>query len=148
LRPPQGPPTARHPASDVASELAAEKMRVHLLVAARLYNNGRFDFASQQMSAAKDEYAKITDAVRLRDGALDREFHAAFPVIALAIALRYGLPRWLVALQTLQLLGVFFAIVYLGDHYVVDALGGAALGVGATALVHALLRRSASSPRM
>lgn len=88
LKPPQGPPSARHPASDVASELAAEQMRVHLLVAARLYNNGRFSFTSQQMNAAQSEYAKLADAVRARDFALDREFHAAFPVIAGQIAQR------------------------------------------------------------
>ncbi|HEY7631607.1 MAG TPA: hypothetical protein VH817_12935 [Thermoleophilaceae bacterium] len=87
-KPPQGPPDARHPASDVASELAAEQMRVHLLVAARLYNNGRYGFANQQMAAAQKEYAKLTDAVRIRDGALDREFHAAFPVIFGQIAQR------------------------------------------------------------
>jgi hypothetical protein len=82
LKPAQGPPSARHPASDLNAELAAEEMRVHLLVAARLYNNGRFGLASAQMASAKNEYAKLTTAVRARDGALDREFHAAFPVIA------------------------------------------------------------------
>ncbi len=33
------------------------------------------------MASAKKEYDALTNAVRQRDGALDREFHAAFPVI-------------------------------------------------------------------
>jgi hypothetical protein len=87
-KPPQGPPSARHPASDIQSELAAEEMRVHLLVAARLYNNTRFQFAAEHMATAQKEYDTLTAAVRSRDGALDREFHAAFGVIAGQIAQR------------------------------------------------------------
>lgn len=99
-KPPQGPPSARHPSSDLAAELTGEEMRVHLLVAARLYNNGRFQFAAAHMATAKRQYDTITAAVRLRDGALDREFHAAFGVIdgqiaqrapALAVTNRMGL---------------------------------------------------------
>jgi hypothetical protein len=75
-------------------------MRVHLLVAARLYNNMRFSFASEHMAAAKHEYSTITAAVQQRDSALDREFHAAFGVIddqikqrapSLAVGTRMGL---------------------------------------------------------
>jgi hypothetical protein len=52
------------------------------------------------MNRAQARYASITDAVRLRDAALDREFHAAFGVISgqiaqkappLAVANRMGL---------------------------------------------------------
>jgi hypothetical protein len=87
-KPPQGPPTARHPASDVAARLAAEEMRVHLLVASKLYSNARFDFAAAQMASAKAQYPALTNPVRQRDFALDREIHAAFPVIDAAIAQR------------------------------------------------------------
>jgi hypothetical protein len=99
-KPPQGPPSARHPSSDLAAELTGEEMRVHLLVAARLYNNGRFQLAAAHMASAKQEYDVITAAVRRRDSALDREFHAAFGVIdgqitqrapALAVTTRMGL---------------------------------------------------------
>ncbi|HEY2602474.1 MAG TPA: hypothetical protein VGI67_13030 [Thermoleophilaceae bacterium] len=82
LKPPLGPPTARHPSSDFSNELAAEEMRVHLLVAARLYNNLRYGLATQHMDAAQSEYDSLTGAVRRHDSALDREFHAAFPVIS------------------------------------------------------------------
>lgn len=85
LKPPQGPPSTRHPASEIAAEMTGEEMRVHLLVAARLYNNAKYDFASAQMAAAQQEYGAITAAVRQRDFALDREVHAAFPVIATEI---------------------------------------------------------------
>jgi hypothetical protein len=87
-KPPQGPPDARHPASDAANDLTAEQMRVHLLVAARLYNNGRFDLTGAQMAAAKNEYDTLTGTVRGRDAALDREIHASFGVIAQQIAQR------------------------------------------------------------
>jgi hypothetical protein len=99
-RPPQGPPSARHPATDLDAALAGEEMRAQLLEATRLYNNGRFQFAAQHLDRAKTRYASITDAVRARDTALDREFHAAFGVIdgqiaqqapAPAVANRMGL---------------------------------------------------------
>ena len=50
--------------------------------------------------------------------------HAAFPFVALLVVLRHGLPRWVLALQGFQVVGVLFAIVYTGEHYVVDALAG------------------------
>jgi membrane-associated phospholipid phosphatase len=67
--------------------------------------------------------------------------HAAFPIICLVVAVRYGLPRWLIALQLSQLAGVCFAIVYLGDHYVVDIVGGAAFAFAGFWIVHRLLFR-------
>ncbi|HEX6459007.1 MAG TPA: hypothetical protein VF032_08840 [Thermoleophilaceae bacterium] len=88
VKPPQGPPSARHPASEIAAELAGEQMRAHLLVAARLYNNGRFQFATDHMAAAEANYRTIAQAVRTRDSVLDREFNAAFGVIAGQIAQR------------------------------------------------------------
>lgn len=63
-------------------------MRAHLLVAARLYNNAKFQFASAHIAAAQREYNTLTGAVRSRDAALDREFHAAWGVIAGQIAQR------------------------------------------------------------
>jgi hypothetical protein len=68
--------------------------------------------------------------------------HAAFPVIALIVAVRYGLPKWVIGLQATQLFGVFFAIVYLGDHYVIDAVAGTAVAVVGVAVVHRLLTSS------
>ena len=61
----------------------------------------------------------IGDSHRYNVVAALPSMHAAFPVVALVVAIRYGLPRWLIALQAAQLVGVWFAIVYLGDHYLV-----------------------------
>jgi hypothetical protein len=55
--------------------------------------------------------------------------HAAWPVIGLLVIKTYRLPRWLFALQALQLAGVLFAIVYTGEHYVVDAVAGIAYAI-------------------
>jgi hypothetical protein len=77
-------------------------MRVHLLVAARLYGNGRFQFAAEHMNVAKDEYATITDAVHSRDAVLDREFHAAFGAIADQISHRASAPGVMVRMGLMQ----------------------------------------------
>src|SRR5262249_9763093 len=82
LTPPQGPPSARHPASQIGALMTGEQMRVHLLVAARLYNNMKFGFSSAQMAAAKALYPAMSPAVQQKDFVLDREMNAAFPVIA------------------------------------------------------------------
>jgi hypothetical protein len=86
--PPKGPPSARHASSDLGAALTGEQMRSHLLVAARLYNNAKFPFATAHVQAAQQEYGSLTGRVRSRDGALDRELHAAFPVITGQIAQR------------------------------------------------------------
>jgi hypothetical protein len=51
--------------------------------------------------------------------------HVAWPIIGLLVARAYGLPRWLITLQAAQLAAVVFAVVYTGEHYLVDALAGA-----------------------
>jgi hypothetical protein len=86
----------------------------------------------------------IGDSHRYNIVAALPSMHAAFPVIGLVIALRYGLPRWVVGLQASQLVGVIFAIVYLGDHYLIDAIAGGAFAVAGAAVVHRLL---SASPR-
>ena len=68
--------------------------------------------------------------------------HAAFPMIGLIVAVRYALPRWIVLLQAAQFLGVCFSIVYLGDHYVVDALAGVLFAFAGATLAHRLLARA------
>jgi hypothetical protein len=73
--------------------------------------------------------------------------HAAFPMIGLVVAIRYALPRWVVTLQAAQLVGVCFSIVYLGDHYVIDALAGIGFAWGGGTIAHRLLARSLPLPR-
>jgi PAP2 superfamily len=50
--------------------------------------------------------------------------HAAFPLIVLLTVVNARLPRWVAGLVAFQLVAVIFAIVYLGEHYVFDALVG------------------------
>jgi Flp pilus assembly pilin Flp len=50
--------------------------------------------------------------------------HVAWPIIGLLVARAYGLPRWLFALQAVQLAAVVFAVVYTGEHYLADAIAG------------------------
>jgi len=66
--------------------------------------------------------------------------HAGFPIVGLLVAIRYGLPRWVRAGLVLQFLGVVFAIVYMGDHYVVDTLVGVVYACVAAFLVNRGLR--------
>ena len=61
--------------------------------------------------------------------------HVGFPVVSLLVSIRYRLPHWVRWLLVLQLLGVTFAIVYAGEHYVVDALAGIVCGVAASWIV-------------
>jgi membrane-associated phospholipid phosphatase len=67
--------------------------------------------------------------------------HAAFPIITLVVAVRVRLPRIVIALGVLHAAAMMFAIVYLGEHYVVDVIGGVAYGVAAWLLVRAMLAR-------
>jgi len=66
--------------------------------------------------------------------------HAAWPVIGLLVVWKYGLPRWAFIAQAIQLVAVFFAIVYTGEHYAIDAVIGAAYALGAWWLVRRALQ--------
>ena len=50
--------------------------------------------------------------------------HAAWPVICLLVIRKYRLPGWLFATQLAITIGVVFAIVYTGEHYLIDAIVG------------------------
>ena len=67
------------------------------------------------------------------DNAAFPSLHAAFPLLAwLFLRHRHPVVGWLVLGYTLA---VWFAIVYLGHHYIVDVLGGAVFAIGAYVLV-------------
>jgi membrane-associated phospholipid phosphatase len=66
------------------------------------------------------------------DNAAFPSLHAAFPLLAwLFLRERNRIVGWTVAVYTTM---VWFATVYLGHHYVVDVLGGAALALVANAV--------------
>lgn len=67
--------------------------------------------------------------------------HAAFPLVSLLVARRFALPRWLQGALAVQLVGVAFAIVYTGEHYLVDVLGGLLYGFVVFRAIIALLER-------
>jgi PAP2 superfamily len=52
--------------------------------------------------------------------------HAAFPVVGVLVIRKYRLPAWLLYIETVRMVGVWFTIVYTGEHYVVDILAGIA----------------------
>ena len=71
--------------------------------------------------------------------------HVAFPVVCLLVALRARLRRFVVAAFALNVLAVVFAIVYMGEHYVFDAVAGALCGLVAWKAVDLLQQRGAES---
>jgi len=65
--------------------------------------------------------------------------HSALPWLVFLFAFKAW--RWK-ALPVLALpLGTWFSAIYLGEHYVVDVLGGIAYGLGAFILVEIVLPR-------
>ena len=79
------------------------------------------------------------DATKYDVTAAVPSLHAAFPFVCLLVAWRARLPRVVVALLTANLSAVLFAIVYMGEHYVVDAVAGltyAVLSVAAVGLLN------------
>jgi hypothetical protein len=50
--------------------------------------------------------------------------HAAFPLIGFLVIRKYRLPAWILYVETVRMIGVWFTIVYTGEHYVVDVLAG------------------------
>lgn len=79
------------------------------------------------------------DASKYNVTAAVPSLHIAFPVICVLTAIRAKLPRYVVVGLVLNLLGVTFAIVYTGEHYLVDALAGGLYGLVAWLLVRRLL---------
>lgn len=68
--------------------------------------------------------------------------HAAYPIVA-ALVLRGRWPR-IGGLMAAYTAVVWFAIVYLGHHYVIDAIGGAVYAIASFGVVRLVLDRAAS----
>jgi PAP2 superfamily len=65
--------------------------------------------------------------------------HVAFPVICILTAVTYRLPKWVSIALIANTLGVIFAIVYTGEHYLSDALAGIAYACAAWWITQRLL---------
>ena len=101
---------------------------VHDVIRQALYDLGLTPVADQFHSPSYNTVAAIPS------------LHAAWPLIGLFAAVKYRLPRWVIGLQSALVLGVLFAIVYSGEHYVVDAIVGAVYAVAAWWIVQIALR--------
>jgi PAP2 superfamily len=71
------------------------------------------------------------DASRYNVVAAIPSLHAAWPIICLLVIRKHRLPGWLFASQMALTLGVFFAIVYTGEHYLIDAIVGVVYALAA-----------------
>jgi hypothetical protein len=88
------------------------------------------------------------DASRYNVVAAVPSLHVAWPIICLLVIRKHRLPVWLFAAQAALTLGVVFAIVYTGEHYLVDAIIGAVYALVAWWLVQWAVgaRQRARSP--
>jgi hypothetical protein len=88
------------------------------------------------------------DASRYNVVAAVPSLHVAWPIICLLVIREHRLPVWLFAAQAALTLGVVFAIVYTGEHYLVDAIIGAVYALVAWWLVQWAVgaRQRARSP--
>ena len=90
---------------------------------------GLYDLGLKDLAARKDEPGSYNIVAALPS------LHAAWPVIGLLVIRKHRLPAWLFAAQAVLLVGVVFAIVYTGEHYLVDALVGCAYAFAAWKLL-------------
>lgn len=67
--------------------------------------------------------------------------HAAFPTLGFIALVRYRAPRWAQIAQLVQLLSVWFVIVWTGEHYVIDIVGGVAYALVSWAVVRRVRSR-------
>jgi hypothetical protein len=103
---------------------------VHHVLKQSLYNMHMTSLAALEGNASKYD---ITAAVP--------SLHTAFPLICLLTAIRARLPKLVIALLAFDLGAVVFSIVFTGEHYLFDALAGAAYAVVSWLLVRRLLER-------
>jgi hypothetical protein len=79
---------------------------------------GLYDLGFTELAARKDDPASYNVVAAVPS------LHAAWPVIGLLVIRKHRMPAWLFAAQAALLVGVIFAIVYTGEHYLVDAVVG------------------------
>jgi len=70
--------------------------------------------------------------------------HASWPLLGMFVWRRYRLPRWIGISIGVQLVAVWFAIVYSGEHYVVDIAVGVLFSIAAWRLVGWIAGRRAA----
>jgi hypothetical protein len=83
-----------------------------------ILTNALYDVHLDALAAQKGDASKYNVVAAIPS------LHAAWPVICLLVIRKHQLPSWLFAAQLGITIGVFFAIVYTGEHYLIDALVG------------------------
>ena len=66
--------------------------------------------------------------------------HAAFPLILVYFSTKFG-NKWLTALFTISLIGIWFGAVYSNHHYLIDVIVGIACGILAIYIVESIVNR-------
>jgi PAP2 superfamily len=84
-----------------------------------ILTNALYDVHLDVLAAHKGDSSKYNVVAAIPS------LHAAWPIICLLVIRKHRLPGWLFASQMALTLGVFFAIVYTGEHYLIDAIVGA-----------------------
>jgi membrane-associated phospholipid phosphatase len=74
--------------------------------------------------------------------------HVAWPVICLLVIRKHQLPKWLLSAQALLALGIVFAVVYTGEHYLVDGVVGIVYALAAWWLVQWILARRQAAQKV
>jgi PAP2 superfamily len=90
-----------------------------------ILTNALYDVHLDALAAHKGDASKYNVVAAIPS------LHAAWPVICLLVIRKHRLPRWLFMAQLGITIGVFFAIVYTGEHYLVDALVGVVYALAA-----------------
>jgi len=83
-----------------------------------ILRNALYDVHLDVLAAHKGDASKYNVVAAIPS------LHAAWPVICLLVIRKHRLPRWLFVAQLGVTVGVFLAIVYTGEHYLIDALIG------------------------
>jgi hypothetical protein len=77
--------------------------------------------------------------------------HVAWPVLCLFVIRKHRLPRWLFVSQFVLALCIVFAVVYTGEHYLIDAVVGVVYAFAAWWLVQrvfGMAKRSPAAPQV
>jgi membrane-associated phospholipid phosphatase len=61
---------------------------------------------------------------------------------------KHQLPKWLLSAQALLALGIVFAVVYTGEHYLVDGVVGIVYALAAWWLVQWILARRQAAQKV
>ncbi len=83
-----------------------------------ILTNALYDVHLDALAAQKGDASKYNVVAAIPS------LHAAWPIICLLVIRKHRLPRWLFLAQLGIAIGVFFAIVYTGEHYLIDVLVG------------------------